>query len=90
MYTNALFKKMVSARGNTCAQLFVAVEGFVSGKAMKSKTEVYKVLEYNCREYRVPRMMVSDNAKEETLGDWKGVAKQNLLKQPMTKAWLAE
>jgi hypothetical protein len=87
MYTNAFFKNKVSARGNTCAQLFVTAEGFVAGKTMKSKAHAYKVLEYVCREYGVPRMLVSDNAKEESLGDWGRVAKQSLLIQRMTDAY---
>jgi hypothetical protein len=35
MYTNTFFKDKTSARGNTCAQLFVTAEGFVAGRPMK-------------------------------------------------------
>jgi hypothetical protein len=52
---------------------------------MRSKADAYEVLEFVCREYGVPRVMVSDNAKEETLGNWGRIAKQNLLKQRTTE-----
>jgi hypothetical protein len=37
MYTDTFFKDKTSARGNTCAQIFVTSEVFVAGKPMKSK-----------------------------------------------------
>jgi hypothetical protein len=87
MYTDTFFTNKTSARGNTCAQLFVTAEGFVAGKPMKSKGDAYEVLNFICREYRIPKMLVSDNAHEETLGYWGRVAKQTLLRQRMTKAY---
>jgi hypothetical protein len=86
MYTDTLFKKVTSVRGNTCAQLFVTSEGFIAGKPMKSKADAHEVLEFVCREYGVPRLLVRDNAKEETLGDWGRVVKHNLIRQKVTEA----
>lgn len=62
MYTDTLFMDKASARGNECVQLFVTAEGFVTGKPMKTKADAYEVLEYVCREYGVPRLLVSDTA----------------------------
>jgi hypothetical protein len=85
MYTDTFFKDKVSARGNNCAQLFVTSEGFVAGKPMKSKADAHEVLEYVCRRYRVPKVLVSDRAKEENLGLWGQVIKQNLIPQSNTE-----
>jgi hypothetical protein len=67
MYTDTFFKDKVSARGNSCAQLFVTSERFVAGKPMKSMSDAYEVLEFICRRYGVPKVLVSDRAKEENL-----------------------
>jgi hypothetical protein len=64
MYTDTFFKDKVSARVNTCAQLFVTSEGFVAGKPMKSKAEAHEVLEFVCRRYGIPKVLISDRAKE--------------------------
>jgi Reverse transcriptase (RNA-dependent DNA polymerase) len=85
MYTDTMFKEKASARGNTCVQLFVTSEGFVAGQPMKSKADAHEVLDYVCRTYGVPQLLVSDNAKEETLGNWGRVIKHYLIRQRMTE-----
>lgn len=85
MYTDTMFKEKASARGNTCIQLFVTSEGFVAGKPIKSKADAHEVLDYVCRTYGVPQLLVSDNAKEETLGNWGRITKHYLIKQRMTE-----
>jgi hypothetical protein len=66
-------------------QLFVTSEGFVAGQPMKSKSDAHEVLDYVCRTYGVPQLLVSDNAKEETLGNWGRVTKHYLIRQRMTE-----
>jgi hypothetical protein len=88
MYTDAFFKDKMSARGNTCAQQFVTSERFVTGKPMQSKANVHDVLEFVCRRYGVPKVLVSDRAKEETLGFWGQVVKQNLIPQSTSEPQL--
>jgi hypothetical protein len=46
MYTDTFFKDKVSARGNMCAQLFLTIEGFVTGRPLKTKADAYAILEY--------------------------------------------
>jgi hypothetical protein len=58
MYTDTFLKDKTSARGNTCA------EGFVAGKPMKTKADAYVILEHACRKYGVPKLLVSNQAKE--------------------------
>jgi hypothetical protein len=80
-----MFKEHTSARGNTCLQVFVTSEGFVTGLPMKSKSDAYLALDSVCRSYGVPKLLVSDNAKEETLGNWGRITKEYLIKQRMTE-----
>ena len=85
MYTDTMFKEHPSACGNTCFQIFVTAEGFVTGEPMKSKSDAYLALDHVCRNYGVPKLLVSDNAKEESLGNWGRITKQYLIKQRMTE-----
>jgi hypothetical protein len=85
MYTDTFFKDKMSAWGNTCAQLFVTAEGFVAGKPMKTKADAYVVLEHVCCKYGVPKLLMIDRAKEELLGDWGRITKQNLIPQNTTE-----
>jgi hypothetical protein len=85
MYTDTMFKEKPSVCGNTCFQLFVTSEGFVAGQPMKSKAHAYDALDYICRTYGVPQLLVSDNAKEETLGDWGRITKHYLIRQRTTE-----
>jgi hypothetical protein len=62
MYTDTFFKDKVSARGSTCAQLFVTSEGFVAGKPMKSKAETHEVLEFVCRGRKPGTVMTCSEA----------------------------
>jgi hypothetical protein len=80
MYTDTMFKEHPSARGNTCMQIFVTAEGFVTGEPMKTKSDAYISLDRVCRNFGVPQLLVSDNAKEETLGNWGRITKQYLIK----------
>jgi hypothetical protein len=59
-----MLKDTTSARGNECIQIFVTTEGFVAGKPIRSKGDAYEVLEYVCREYSVPKLLVNDFAEE--------------------------
>jgi hypothetical protein len=85
MYTDTFFKDKVSARGNTWAQLFVTAEGFIAGKPLKTKSDAYTELGHVYRKYGVPRLLVSDGAKEERLGEWGRIVKQNLIPQSITE-----
>jgi Reverse transcriptase (RNA-dependent DNA polymerase) len=87
VYTDTMFKDKTSVRGNTCVQIFVTSEGFVAGKCMKSKGDAYEILDWFCREYGVPQLLVSDNAKEETLGAWGRVVKHFLIQQRVTEPY---
>jgi hypothetical protein len=85
MYIDTFFKDKISARGNTCAQLFITSEGFVAGKPLETKAEAYVVLENLCSKYGIPNLLVSDGAKEEQFGEWGRVVQKNLIPQSTTE-----
>jgi hypothetical protein len=85
MYTDTMCNEKVSARGKTYIQLFVTSEGFLAGQLMGSKAEANVALDSVCRTYGIPQLSFSDNANEETLGNWGHVIKQYLIKQRLTE-----
>ena len=87
MYTDTMFAEKQSAQGNTCAQLFVTAEGFADGEPMKSKADAHMVLERICREVGIPKLLVSDGAKEEIYGDWGKIVKHNLIQVRQTEPY---
>jgi hypothetical protein len=67
MYTDTMFKEKPSVCGNTYIQLFITSEGFIAIQPMKSKSDAHKALDHACCNYGIPQLLVSNNAKEETL-----------------------
>jgi hypothetical protein len=63
------------------------VRGFLAGKPLQSKADTYTVLEYVCQNSGIPKLLVSDGAREEKFGNWGKVAKQNLLTQRITEPY---
>ena len=82
-----MFSEHESARGNTCAQLFVTAEGFTYGHPLKSKGDAWESLNKFCREVGVPKTLVSDRAQEELHGDWERVVKEYLVNQRTTEPY---
>jgi hypothetical protein len=58
-----------------------------SGKTNEKKSDAHVVLEHVCRKYGVPKVLVSDRAKEELLGKWGRVVKQNLMPQSTSEPY---
>jgi hypothetical protein len=54
---------------------------------MASKGDAYEALEDFCRNVGIPKLLVTDQAKEEMLGDWERVRKQNLINQSYSEAY---
>jgi len=65
----------MSVRGNTCAQLFVSDNGHAKIYPMSSKGQAFDKLDSYCSTIGIPKFMVSDNAGEETGGEWDCVRK---------------
>ena len=84
-YSDTMFSETTSIRGNTCAQLFVTSEGYVTGDVMKQKSDAYLALEKLCRDDGIPAVLVTDMTEEELYGDWGRIVKQNLIDQRTTE-----
>ena len=71
VYTDTMFGKCKSLRGNTCAQIFATAFHFVRCFAMESKKDAYLTLDDFFRQVGIPQVLVPDNAKELTLGEFR-------------------
>ena len=68
MYTDTLFVKHKSSRGNNCAQVFATDFGWSRTYGMKSKGEAHDALSLLFHREGVPRKMISDGSKEQKHG----------------------
>ena len=71
MYTDTMFSKVKSLDGNTCAQVYVTGEHAIAVYPLKSKKDAWTTLKEVFTYLGAPAMMISDNAKELTLGEFK-------------------
>jgi hypothetical protein len=70
-YTDTLFGKIVSLRGNKCAQIFATAFAFIAAYPMKTKADAHFALDEVFRTVGVPTRMIPDNAKELTEGEFR-------------------
>jgi hypothetical protein len=68
MFTNTMFSKVKSKRGNTCAQVFLTAEGWAHVYPMKKKSKAHEALSLLHQREGVPNVMVMDASKEQHLG----------------------
>jgi hypothetical protein len=67
-YSNTLFPRVTSLRGNTCAQLFFTSDGYAKVYPMKLKSEAGSKLNELCSNVGIPSRLFTDNDGEETDG----------------------
>jgi hypothetical protein len=67
-YSNTMFSKIKSLKGNTCAQVFVA-ENFVQVHPMPTKADAGRALQVLAEDIGVLNHLVVDGAKEQTGGN---------------------
>ncbi len=85
VYSDTLFSEVKSARGFQCAQLFVTNQDFAQIYPMRSKADAPYKLDEFCKTFGTPQVLITDNAGEETKGEWNKVVKQYLLTQRTTE-----
>ena len=68
MFTDTMFSKVKSKRGNTCAQVLSTAEGWTCVYPMKKKSEAHEALSLLHQREGVPNVMVMDGSKEQLLG----------------------
>ena len=71
VYTDTMFGKCKSLRGNTCAQIFATAFHFAAVFAMESKKNAHLALDDFFKHVGIPQILVPDNAKELTAGEFK-------------------
>ena len=64
-YSDTMFSKVKSLKGNTCSQVFVA-NIFVQVQPMPTKSEAGRLLRVFAEDVGVPNYIVVDGAKEKT------------------------
>ena len=85
VYSDTFFFTTKSVRGFTCAQIFVTNTYFAQTYNMQSKSEAAYKLELFVQEYGLPKMLLTDNAMEETRGEWEKVVTKLLIPQRTTE-----
>ena len=71
VFSDTMFGKVKSLRGNTCCQIFATAFHFVRAYPMASKKDAHYALDKFFEQIGVPRCIIPDNAKEMTEGPWK-------------------
>ncbi len=70
LYTDTMFAKCKSLRGNTCCQMYASPFHWLYARPMKKKSEAHYTLDELFSKFGVPRAIIPDNAKEVTEGDF--------------------
>ena len=74
MFTDTFIARMKSLMGNTCAQIYATSFHWVGVWPMKSKSEAHFTLDQLFSRVGVPRVIIPDNAKEMTQGQFRAKA----------------
>jgi hypothetical protein len=83
--SDTLFPRVTSLRGKTCAQLFCISDGYAKVYPMKLKYEAGSKLNELCSNVGIPYRLFTDNAGEETGGEWETARHKHLIPQGYTE-----
>ncbi|KAL7526268.1 LOW QUALITY PROTEIN: hypothetical protein ACHAXR_003858, partial [Thalassiosira sp. AJA248-18] len=70
VFTDTMFAGTPSCQGNKCAQVFASNFGWARAFPMPTKGKAHEALSLFFNREGVPPVMVMDNSKEQTLGDF--------------------
>ena len=76
MYTDTVFGKVKSLLGNTCAQVYTTPFHWCHVDPMRTKSEAHLTLDALFKSVGIPRVLIPDNAKELTQGDFRRKAQR--------------
>jgi hypothetical protein len=76
---------VTSLRGSTCAELFCTSDVYAKVYPMKLKSEAGSNLNELCSNVGIPSRLFTENAGEETGGEWETVRRKNLIPQGYTE-----
>jgi hypothetical protein len=70
MFSNTLFAGSVSQQGNKMAQVYAMSFGWARAHPMKHKGDAHETLSLVFQRNDVPPIMVTDDSKEQTKGEF--------------------
>ena len=76
MFTDTLFSKVKSKRGNTCSQVFGTAGGWARAYPMKLKSQAHEALSLLHQREGVPNVMIMDGSGEQTQGKFRHKCRQ--------------
>ncbi|CAB9505252.1 Reverse transcriptase (RNA-dependent DNA polymerase) [Seminavis robusta] len=76
MYTDTVYGKVTSLLGNKCAQVYCTPFHWCHVDPMKTKSEAHLTLDSLFQKIGVPRVLIPDNAKELTMGEFRRKAQR--------------
>ena len=68
LFTDTMFSKTLSSRGNKCAQIFTNANGWTRAYPMEKKSQAHEALSLLHQREGVPNVMIMDGAKEQVAG----------------------
>ena len=69
-YSDTFFVKIILVRQNTCGQIFMNGLGFIIPFPLAMKGDASLSLDNFIQDVGIPQVLITDEAKEETLGTW--------------------
>jgi hypothetical protein len=79
-----MFANVKSLGGNQAAQVFTNGYGYDRVYPLPKKKDVANALMFMIQDSGIPQTVVTDNATEETAGDWKATCQKYHIKQEQT------
>ncbi len=87
VFSDTMFSEVKSIRSNTCAQVFVTDETYSRVYPMKTKADAFVALNSFVQSVGIPKMLITDNAREEYDAEWERVRKKYLIHQRVTEPY---
>ena len=83
-YSDTFFAKITSVRQNTCGQIFTNGLGFDIPFPLATKGDALLGLDKFIQDVGIPQVLITDEAKEETLGAWLTTCQKYQIKMEQT------
>jgi hypothetical protein len=83
-YSDTFFAKITSVRQNTCGQIFTNGLGFDIPFPLVTKGDASLGLDKFIQVVGIPQVLITDKAKEETLGAWLATCQKYQIKMEQT------
>ena len=76
MFTDTMFSKTLSRRGNKCAQIFATANGWTRAYPMERKSQAHEALSLLHQREGVPNIMIMDGSREQVMGQFRKKCRQ--------------